>query len=177
MKMAGNKVPERLIAFRVYAEGNDLLGVAEVELPSLDALTDTVSGAGVAGEVDSPVLGHYASMELKFKWRTITGDLTGLSEQRAHSFDLRGSQQAYDAASGEYSTVPVRISVKATPKTTSLGSFVVGSTTDSEGGFEVVYIKIFINGKEVLEIDKYNYIARFNGRDILAQVRKDLGLA
>ena len=44
----GNKVPERLINFRVYNDGNDLLGVANVDLPSIEAMSDTVSGAGIA---------------------------------------------------------------------------------------------------------------------------------
>ena len=84
--MAGNnKVPERLINFRVYAEGNDLLGVANVELPSLEAMSDTVSGAGIAGEVESPILGHYGSMTTTFTWRTISADLTRLAEQKAHA--------------------------------------------------------------------------------------------
>ena len=112
--MAGNnKVPERLINFRVYAEGNDLLGVANVELPSLEAMSDTVSGAGIAGEVESPILGHYGSMTTTFTWRTISADLTRLAEQKAHALDLRGSQQVYDAALGTYSTVPVRVSREA----------------------------------------------------------------
>ena len=62
----GNKVPERLINFRVYNDGNDLLGVANVDLPSIEAMSDTVSGAGIAGEVESPILGHFASMTATF---------------------------------------------------------------------------------------------------------------
>lgn len=50
--MAGtNNVPERLIAFRVYGEGNDLLGTANVTLPTIEPMTDTVTGAGIAGEI------------------------------------------------------------------------------------------------------------------------------
>ena len=61
--MAGsNQIPERLINFRVYLDGSDLLGVASVELPSLESMSDTVSGAGIAGEVESPILGHFGSM-------------------------------------------------------------------------------------------------------------------
>ena len=176
--MAGNnKVPERLINFRVYAEGNDLLGVANVELPSLEAMSDTVSGAGIAGEVESPILGHYGSMTTTFTWRTISADLTRLAELKAHALDLRGSQQVYDAALGTYSTVPVRVSLRAVPKSISLGSFEVGASTDSESEFEVLYIKVDVGGKTLVEIDKYNYIARFNGEDKLASVRKDLGLS
>ncbi len=44
------KVPEKLINFRVYEDGDDLVGVADVTLPTLDAMTETVKGAGIAGE-------------------------------------------------------------------------------------------------------------------------------
>lgn len=176
--MAGsNKVPERLINFRVYGEGNDLLGVANVDLPSIEAMSDTVSGAGIAGEVESPILGHYGSMTVTFSWRTIEASMIKLAAQKSHALDLRGSQQVYDAALGEYSTVPVRVSLRATPKSMGLGSFEVGSTTDSESEFEVTYLKVDVAGKTLVEIDKYNFIARFDGEDKLASVRKDLGLA
>lgn len=89
----GNKVPERLINFRVYNDGNDLLGVANVDLPSIEAMSDTVSGAGIAGEVESPILGHFGSMTATFTWRTITPELAKLANQKAHALDLRGSQQ------------------------------------------------------------------------------------
>ena len=54
-----NQVPEKLINFRVYLDGNNLIGVADVELPSIEAMTETVKGAGIAGEIDSPTLGHF----------------------------------------------------------------------------------------------------------------------
>lgn len=39
--MSNNVVPEKLINFRAYNDGNDLLGVTDVQLPSLDAMTET----------------------------------------------------------------------------------------------------------------------------------------
>ena len=162
--MAGeNNVKERLIAFRVYNDANDLLGIATVDLPELSSMTDTVTGAGIAGEVDSPVLGHYQSMEL--------------TAHKAHALELRGSQQVYDAGGGVYSTEAVRITLRAIPKTTTLGTFETGASTDSSQEFEVVYIKISVGGKEVAEIDKYNYISKFGDEDILSSVRADLGLS
>ena len=73
--MAGtNQIPERLINFRCYRNGNDLLGVATVTLPQFQAMTDTVSGAGIAGEVETPVLGHYSSITATVSFRTISTD-------------------------------------------------------------------------------------------------------
>ena len=174
--MAGNNVPERLINFRVYTAGNDLLGVATVDLPELEAMSETTSGAGVAGEVESPVLGHFASMTTTLTWRTIEKKAMALAAPIAHVIEVRGSQQVYDSGNGTYKSVPVKATMRVVPKNVSLGSFEVGATTDTEHEFEVLYIKLFIDGIEVIEIDKFNYIARFYGVDILEGVRKDLGL-
>ena len=175
--MAGNNtVPERLIGFRVYSESGDLLGIATVDLPEIEAMSDTVSGAGIAGEVESPILGHFGSMTTTFTWRTIERKAMDLCKQTGHSVEVRGSQQLYNASTGEYSTASVRVSMRITPKTTSLGTFETGATTDTEQEFEVLYLKVYVNSLEVLEIDKYNYIAKFNGDDLLTRVRKDLGL-
>ena len=172
-----NPINEKLINFRVYNDANDLLGIATVDLPELAAMSDTVSGAGIAGEVDSPVLGHFQSMSVTLHWRTIDEAAMSLAEQKAHHLEIRGSQQQYDAGSGKYSSVPVRLVVRGTPKTTSLGSFEPGSTTDTTTELECSYIKLVVGGKERLEIDKYNYICRIGGQDALRSVRCDLGLS
>lgn len=174
--MAGNKVSERLVNFRVYNDNNDLLGIATVDLPELAAMSDTVSGAGIAGEVESPVLGHFGSMETTMTWRTITPEAMSLMEQKAHAVEVRGSQQQYDAAAGIVSTVPVRAAFRLIPKSVSLGTFEPGATTDTETTFETVYIKLYVNKKAIVEIDKYNFKAKINGVDYLESVRQDLGL-
>lgn len=171
-----NPIPERLINYRVYVEGNNQAGVATVDLPDIEMMTDTVSGAGIAGEVDSPILGHLSSMSATVTWRTINEYALSLAAPKSHSIDFRGSQQINDAATGELKSKPVRVSVKALPKRTGLGSLEVGSTTDTESEFEITFMKIWIDGKEVAEIDKYNFKYVIDGVDYLASVREDLGL-
>lgn len=171
-----NPVPEKLVSYRVYLDGQDLLGVADVQLPDLEPLSETVKGAGIAGEVESPVLGHYGSLGLTINWRTIERSVAVLSQPKTHALDLRGSQQIYDAAAGQYKTVPVRVVVRAIPKKTGIGKFEVGAPTDTSNEFEATYLKIFINGRREVEIDKYNYICYIAGQDFLASVRADLGL-
>ena len=175
--MAGsNQIPERLINFNVYGGDNTLYGVATVEMPTITAMTDTVKGAGIAGEIDSPVMGHYASMTTKLTWRTVEAAAMNLAKQEAHAVEIRGSQQVYDAANSQYSSVAVRASMKIVPKNVTLGTFDPGATTGTEQEFEVLYFKFFVAGKEVCEIDKYNYVAKFGDTDLLSTVRSDLGL-
>ena len=174
--MASNQISERLINFRVYNAGNDLLGVATVELPEIEFMSETVSGAGVAGEVESPTLGQIGAMSVTFSWRTIEKAAMVLNRQEAHSVEVRGSQQTYDAANGTYKTVPVRASMRIVPKTVSLGSFEPGATTDTEQEFAVLRLMLYVDGIEMVAVDQYNYICRFAGKDVLDSVRKDLGI-
>ncbi|MEC1744119.1 phage major tail tube protein [Schinkia azotoformans] len=171
-----NQVPEKLIAFRVYQDGNDLLGVADVEMPSIEAMTETVKGAGIAGEFESPVIGHYGSMTTKLNWRTLSKPVIHLTQPKAHNLEFRGASQVFDAGSGEYKFPPLKVTMRCTPKKTELGKLDVGAKSDSSNEFEVSYIKVFIDGKAVLEIDKFNYICVIDGVDYLKGVREALGL-
>lgn len=170
-----NPIPEKLINFRTYWEGDNMVGVADVELPSLEAMSEEITGAGIAGAVDSPTLGHFSSMTTTINLRTIPGFVGRISQQRAHQFDFRGSQQIYNASSGQYETVAVRCVMKATPKNIELGSFNPGQQTETSKEYEVNYLKMWVGGEEQVEIDKFNFICRIGGEDVLASVRRDLG--
>lgn len=171
-----NKIPEKLISFRVYRDGNDLLGVADAELPELEPMSETVSGAGIAGEIESPTPGHFKSLALKLKWRVLHADLTSLAAHKAHHLDLRGSIQRYDGGAGEYANYPVKVLVQAIPKKISLGKLETAKPQDNDSEFECVYLKLWIDGKERLEVDKLNYIYVVDGVDYLRDVREHLGL-
>ena len=170
-------VPEKLINFRVYQNGDDLIGIADVTLPTLDSMTETVKGAGIAGEIDSPVLGHYSSMELELNWRTIEDTSVILASPQGVQLDLRGAQQIYDSSAAAYVVVPVKVVVSGVPKSTELGKLDVGTTSDTKNTIEVNYIKVTIDGSEVLEVDKFNYICSIGGTDYLTAVRTALGLS
>lgn len=169
-------VPEKLINFRVYENGNDLIGIADVTLPKVDYMTETVKGAGIAGEIDSPVKGHYSSMEVELNWRTIDKPIISMASPEGKHLDLRGAMQLYDSGSSKYKVLPVKIVLRAIPKSNDLGKLDVGATTDTKTTLEVNYIKMDIDGKTQLEIDKYNFIAKVGETDYLADVRDALGL-
>jgi len=171
-----NKMAEKLINFRVYNESKDLLGVADVTLPDIATMTDTVKGAGIAGEVEVPILGHYGPMQLSLNWRTTNPNTLALAKPMAHQLELRGAVQVYDAGTGKYSTVAQKVVVKAVPKKTGLGKLDVGTGQDATSEFEINYIKVFLDGEEKFELDKYNYICKIDGEDFLAETRTALGL-
>ena len=53
----------------------------------------------------------------------------------------------------------------------------MGTTTGTANTLEVNYIKVTVDGKTMLEIDKYNYVCIIDGVDYLKGSREALGLA
>ena len=70
----------------------------------------------------------------------------------------------------------IKVVVRGVPTTAALGKGDMGTTSDTKTTIEVDYIKVTINGKEVLEADKYNYIFKVEGKDYLKDVATALGL-
>ena len=171
------QVPEKLINFRVYKDGTDLIGVADVSMPSFEAVTDTVKGAGLAGEFDSPVLGHFKSMEVQLNWRTVNKNNSFLAKPESVTLDLRGAQQVYDSGTGKFKTSRLKVVVRGVPKKFEMGKLDMGASVGSSNTLEVNYIKVTLDDKDVIELDKFNYIYKVDGEDWLADVREALGLA
>ena len=170
-----NIIPEKGINFSVYLNGEDLLGVAEGTIPALESMTSEVKGAGVAGVVESPVVGHFNSVNFSLTWRTVTANFLKLFDHSTNDLELFSALQMYDAGLGEYKKVQLHVYMKAITKTRTPGNLVVGDLMDTQMEFEVPYMKIELDGKEWIELDKYNYIYKVNGVDQLADVRTALG--
>ena len=170
-----NIIPEKSINFKVYLNDEDLLGIAEGTIPALEAMTSEVKGAGVAGVVESIVLGHFNSTTLSLTWRTVTNDFMKLYAHKTNNIDLYASLQRYDAGLGEYKTEQLHVYLKATTKTSTPGNLVVGDNMDTQTEFEITYMMIELDHKERVLLDKYNYVYRVDGVDYLAGVRADLG--
>ena len=170
-----NVIPEKGINFSVYLNGEDLLGVAEGTIPALESMTSEVKGAGVAGVVESPVIGHFNSTNFSLTWRTVTDNFLKLFDHATNDLELFAALQQYDAGLGEYKAVQLRVYMKAITKTLTLGNLVVGDNMDTQMEFEVVYMKVYLDDKERIELDKYNYIYKVDGVDQLDEVARALG--
>ena len=170
-----NIVPEKGINFSVYLEGADCLGVAEGNFPNLEAMTSEVKGAGIAGTVDSIVLGHFNSTTVTLKWRNTTDHFAKLAAHRTFDLDLYAAHQDYDAGLGLYVVRQIHVYLKGTPKHSNIGDLIVGDGSNTETELEVSYLKLEIDGKERVEMDKFNYIYKVDGVDYLAGVRSALG--
>lgn len=93
-------IDQSVINFAVYEDSVEYLGMSKATLPDVTFLTQSISGAGVGGNVEAVILGHLEAMTLGLEFRTTTPQSVRLSELRGHSIDLRVANQYEDPVSG-----------------------------------------------------------------------------
>lgn len=176
--MAVNKVPEMLQDARVYWDGEDnMMGIANVDMPELSSSTASITGVGLAGEIDAPVHGHFQSMEMTLNWRTPHTSGLRISGGKPVSLQVYGSIQSMDSGANEYVEEQIVVTVRGRAKSYAPGTFEAMNTTDSSNTIEVHYIKIEMDGKTVVEIDKFGYKCIVDGVDFMAKIRQNIGMS
>lgn len=168
-------IPEVINNYNIYDDkARKMIGISgEVELPELEAITDTVEAAGILGEVEDPVTGQFASAKIKIPFSNLYEDIFNLMDTtNPPQLTLRGSMQVMNSATGGTDYVPVKIVVRGKATTSSLGKFVKGKKGEPEIELEILYLKVMINNKTTLELDKLNSVFAVNGKDMLAKVRR-----
>lgn len=171
-----NVIPEKMTQFQVYADDGVLLGIADGNFPSLEFMTTEIKGAGIAGTLDSPGGGMFGSLTLALNWRITTKDFAALLEPVSHTLDLYAEHASYDAGRGSYVKQRFHVYLKALTKKGDYGKLVQMESQEGSTEHEIYYMKIDIDGQELLELDKYNFIFKVNGTDYYAETRRNLGM-
>lgn len=167
-----NGVPSKINMFNLYRDANKLIGISgEVALPDFEAITETISGPGMLGEVDDPTIGHFGSQELEVPFRTVTEDeFDMMNPGEEVNLTLRGSIQVTTSGGGvDY--VGMRVIVRGKCKSFTGGTVKQGGAMSSSIKMELTYIRIDIDNKPMIELDKMNSVYKVRGVDILAKAR------
>jgi len=171
-----NKAPQMLINYSMYLEGGRQIGTVDITLPNIQAMTQTIQGAGIAGQVDTPVLGHVQNMTMTVNFRIATPDISLLLPQKYHHIEFWPALQNLNYGTGELEVVEQKIIVKAMPIGDNLGTLNPGELQGRSLEFNVIYLKEVVGGKELREIDVYNNKYVMNGSDMLSAVRQAIGI-
>lgn len=170
-------IPEKLINFKTYLSGNpNLAGMADVTLPDIEQMAETIEGAGIAGAIDSITPGHTSAMNLTINFRTVTQSNISFAAPKCYELEFKGAIQETDPSTRKIEVIPLSVAVRAYPKKTGLGKLAVSKTMDTTVDFTVDYLKIERKGKTHIEIDKLNMIYIVDGYDYLSEVRTALGM-
>lgn len=169
------RVDQSTINWAVYEDNTEYAGMAQATLPNLTALTQSISGAGIAGNVDAVIMGHFDAMSMTLNYRTMTEQAVRLSEPRRHNIDLRYAVQDEDPVAAAVQVRAIKHILVVIPKTHTPGTVAPATPENGIGEFAVRYWATYIDGKKVREIDPLNFICLIDGTDYLADVRKALG--
>lgn len=172
-----NGIEEGVVDYAVYEDGNRYLGIADVELPTLNNKQFNISGAGLAGEMDLPVVGHRDAMKVKIKFRDASEAAYILSETRVHLIDLRVVKQGLDYTAGEIITTNHKYVVKIVPLSRTGGVLKPATPQSVDGEYSCLYLAEYIDGKCVSKIDPIGYVdIDHTGKDRAEQIRRGLGM-
>ena len=95
---------------------------------------------------------------------------------RAVALEARGANQYWDSGANKYVMDTVRVVIRGRSKAMAGGSWEPASTVDATNTIETTYIKYEVNGKTLLEVDKYAYKFVAGGEDIMQPIRDALGV-
>lgn len=169
------KQPEAYIDFEVYEGDTNYLGIANATLPSINFITQTITGAGISGNVEAILTGMVDAMTLGLNFRSAMDAAVSLMKPERHSIDLRVAEQYWDTTEIAKEVQADKYVLVVMPKTFSPGQVAPASAADVSGEYSCYYFAGYKDDKKLWEIDPFNYICYIGGKDYMESVRKALG--
>lgn len=170
----GRKIPTLLNNFNTYAGGKKYIGVSsETTLPTFESLTETLEGAGIAGDIEEAVVGCFSSLESETSFQNIGKEYFNFLRQ-TDTVTYRGSMQILDMETQTNDFQNVTVVTKGRVKSFELGTLKRGGKGEAKIVRELTYVKVIIDGETMLELDKFNMIYKLDGVDLLQKVRSQI---
>lgn len=164
----------RTIKYAVYNRNGKvpkrIADTTEVTLPDIEYLTESLSGAGINGEIDLPTLGQIGAATLSISERSLGENSIEISEPHTQNLELRWATMTLNEATGAVETIDKKLIFKGLPKKLTLGKLAPNSAEESSIDFEMLYIKYIVKGVVKIEIDKINDVFKVNGVDYNANI-------
>ncbi len=176
----GNKlVPDKTNNYNVYlgtaAAANKLIGVTdETTLINLQSMSETISLAGMAGEIDSPTVGQYQSMEITINFSNIAKSSLTVAAHDNVPLIFKSSQEFIDPVSRTKSVKVRTITICGMTKAINFGTLKKSGYGNPSITKEVIYYKDEIDGEVVTEIDKLNGKAIVGGVDLTQDILENI---
>ncbi len=169
--------PSAAISFRVYEDSVNEVGIAKVTLPDIAFKTISITGSGLMGDIDVPLIGMLENMELglDFLGHTDPNAFAKLMEPRKHLIDLRVAEEFWDIDDADVGLWDIKHILVARPKSMKPGGVASATAADSSGTFTVYAYSAYRDGVQLWDLDKRNMKCVINGKDYMADVRKALG--
>lgn len=167
-------MPRKLKGFNLFHNGANFAGqVKEITLPKLSRKMEEYQGGGMSG----PIQIDFGQEAIQIEW-TCGGFMRdvlaqyGVTKHDGVLLRFAGGYQSEDSASYD----AIEIVIKGRHKEIELGTAKPREESDFKVTTVASYYKLTVNGEDVIEIDFLNMIEKINGTDLLAGLRKAVGL-
>ena len=179
--MNQNKLAHGISNFLLYKEDFAFIGMTDITLPNLQMVTETLTGAGLGGNIEIVYQAFIDVMDATYQFRTFSPESAQLFEQREHKLEARAAQQSRDSITGVVAPDSVKYIFRGAPKGLNAGALAPAQGGQTQISHSLSYYCIQIkndNGQwdKVVEVDPYQYICIVNGIDYGQPVRAALGL-
>lgn len=165
------------INFKVYEKEVNYLGIAEIALPDFEYATLAVSGAGLPGETEIPVLAQLKPLTTNITFLHANEAAAKLSTQEVHELALWIADEYLDSEAGQLDVDDRKIIMRVMQKKRTGGTLKPSSPQGVSGEYAVYYYAEYLNGKCTTLFDYFNnkYIDH-SGVDRTEKINKALGM-
>lgn len=167
-------MPRKLKGFNLFHNGESFIGqVAEVTLPKLTRKMEDYQGGGMSG----PIKIDFGQEGIQMEWtcggfmRAVLAQY-GVTTHDGVLLRFSGGYQSEDATSVD----SVEVVIRGRHSEIEMGTAKAKDDTAFKVTTVASYYKLTINGQELIEIDFINSVEKINGKDLLAALRKAIGI-
>lgn len=154
-----------VIADRLLCDNQDIGDHVKVTLPDLKWKTDTLTGAGVGGDINVPLVGLAEAMSVQVNLRGVSkSNVPILLKPGERKIEVRYNQNRMTADSS-FKRVNTKVFMTALGTGVSNGGVQRGNATDGNVTLSVYRIRWVEDGEELYLFDQANQTLRINGVD------------
>lgn len=171
----GQTTIKQITNANVYIDGNSLLGkTEEIKMPDVVVTMTEHKALGLVGKIELP--SGLDKMESTQKWNSLYPEVLKKAANpfTAVQLQCRSSMETYTGA-GRTEQVPVVVYITGTFKKFPMGNYKQHDNVEAETSMSVTYVRISINGKDVIEVDVLANIYKVDGVDLLETYKTNIG--
>jgi hypothetical protein len=134
-------------------------------------MSEKINLAGMGGEIDSPAVGQYQSVEIEIPFSNISKETLQIASKDNVPLIIRSAQEFINPEDSTKSFKNRTITIRGMTKGINYGTLKKGGYGKPSVTKEVYYYKEVIDGETVTEIDKLNGRAIIGGVDLTVGIQ------
>ena len=155
-----------VVADTVYVDNELAARDVAFTLPALQFLTADVQAMGT---MSIPLIGQLEHMELVVTKIGTDKGLGKMNKLEKQNLEFRWVQNVAKT-DGNMATVGCKAFVRTLPASIPETGVELGSATEHENTYGVSRMQIYVDGEEILLVDRLNQILRVNGKDYMKEI-------